>query len=134
MLNEESELILLGIVALACAATDGLAVRKLASALAINHFRARKLTHEASRRGLIAVTGSGVSARWASPARAAELNVARWTYRRLQIAAARRRRLARVADALDAADLNPRRKAKPFVVQALNSVFATEPVVLRVSA
>ena len=88
--------------------------------MAISLDKARKILCFARKARLLGVAGSGVTARWASPERAAELDAGRWTKRKLQHKACRDRRLAaRQA----ASELAPRRVAKPFRINAPNSVW-----------
>jgi len=88
--------------------------------MAISLDKARKILCFARKARLLGVAGSGVTARWASPERAAELDAGRWTKRKLQHKACRDRRLAaRQA----ASELAPRRVAKPFKLHAPNSVW-----------
>jgi hypothetical protein len=91
--------------------------------MAITHFKTKKVLHLARKMGLIGVSGSGVTSRWASPERAAQLDEGRWTKRRLQCKAAKANRVAKMLTRIDAEELTPRRVAKFFVVNAPNSVF-----------
>jgi hypothetical protein len=88
--------------------------------MAISLDKARKILCFARKARLLGVAGSGVTARWASPERAAELDAGRWTKRKLQHKSCRDRRLAtRQA----ASELALRRVAKPFKLHAPNSVW-----------
>jgi hypothetical protein len=88
--------------------------------MAITLDKTRKILCFARKARLLGVAGSGVTARWASPERAAELDAGRWTKRKLQHKACRDRRLAaRQA----ASELAPKRIAKPFKLHAPNSVW-----------
>jgi hypothetical protein len=88
--------------------------------MAITLDKTRKILCFARKARLLGVAGSGVTARWASPERAAELDAGRWTKRKLQHKACRdRRTAARQA----ASELAPRRVAKPFRINAPNSVW-----------
>jgi hypothetical protein len=88
--------------------------------MAITLDKTRKILCFARKARLLGVAGSGVTARWASPERAAELDAGRWTKRKLQHKACRdRRTAARQA----ASELAPKRVAKPFKIHAPNSVW-----------
>ncbi len=91
--------------------------------MAITLDKARKILCFARKARLLGVAGSGVTARWASPERAAELDVGRWTKRKLQHKACRDRKTARLAARQAASELAPRRVAKPFRINAPNSVW-----------
>jgi hypothetical protein len=92
----------------------------LGDALAENERLRREFARKAR---LLGVAGSGVTARWASPERAAELDAGRWTKRKLQHKACRDRRTAKIAARQAASELAPRRVAKPFRINAPNSVW-----------
>jgi hypothetical protein len=91
--------------------------------MAISLDKARKILCFARKARLLGVAGSGVTARWASPERAAELDAGRWTKRKLQHKACRDRRTAKIAARQAASELAPRRVAKPFRINAPNSVW-----------
>ena len=91
--------------------------------MAITLDKARKILCFARKARLLGVAGSGVTARWASPERAAELDAGRWTKRKLQHKACRDRKTARIAARQAASELAPRRIAKPFRINAPNSVW-----------
>jgi hypothetical protein len=91
--------------------------------MAISLDKTRKVLWYARKALLLGVAGSGVTARWASPERAAELDAGRWTKRKLQHKACRDRRTARLAARQAASELAPRRVAKPFRINAPNSVW-----------
>jgi len=91
--------------------------------MAISLDKARKILCFARKARLLGVAGSGVTARWASPERAAELDAGRWTKRKLQHKACRDRRTAKIAARQAASELAPRRIAKPFRINAPNSVW-----------
>jgi hypothetical protein len=91
--------------------------------MAISLDKARKILCFARKACLLGVAGSGVTARWASPERAAELDAGRWTKRKLQHKACRDRRTAKIAARQAASELAPRRVAKPFRINAPNSVW-----------
>lgn len=93
---------------------------ELRKRMAITHDKTKKVLHYARKLGLISTSGSGVTARWSSPERAAQLDEGRWTKRRLQHKAARERRITRK---MEMEELTPRRVAKFFVVNAPNSVW-----------
>jgi hypothetical protein len=91
--------------------------------MAISLDKTRKVLWYARKALLLGAAGSGVTARWASPERAAELDAGRWTKRKLQHKACRDRRTARIAARQAASELAPRRVAKPFRINAPNSVW-----------
>jgi hypothetical protein len=91
--------------------------------MAIRHDHCGKILHLARKAGLIDISGSGVAARWGTPAIVAELNTAYWTRNRLRGKKAREAKVAREQARLDAAELAPRRKAPLFTVRAPNSVW-----------
>ena len=91
--------------------------------MAISLDKARKILCLARKARLLGVAGSGVTARWASPERAAELDAGRWTKRKLQHKACRDRKTARIAARQAASELAPRRISKPFRINAPNSVW-----------
>ena len=98
----------------------GASATELCMRMAITHFKTKKVLHLAHKMGLLGIAGSGVTARWASPEMAIQLNEGRWTKRRLQHKAARERR---ITGRIQKEELTPRRIAKPFIVNAPNSVF-----------
>ena len=99
---------------------NGVSTIQMHLRMAISLDKARKILCFARKARLLGVAGSGVTARWASPERAAELDAGRWTKRKLQHKACRDRRIAaRQA----ASELAPRRVAKPFKIHAPNSVW-----------
>ena len=98
----------------------GASATELCMRMAITHFKTKKVLHLARKMGLLGVAGSGVTARWASPEMAIQLDEGRWTKRRLQHKAAKANRVARK---MEKEELTPRRVAKPFIVNAPNSVF-----------
>lgn len=102
---------------------QGVTCEALAKRMAITHDHCRQITHLARKAGLIDISGSGVAARWGTPAIVAELNLAYWTRNRLRGKKAREAKVAREQARLDAAELAPQRKAVPFVVHAANSIF-----------
>ena len=102
---------------------QGVKCATLAQRMAIGHDNCRNILHLARKANLIDISGSGVAARWATPAIAAELDAAYWTKKRLRSRRAREASAAREQARLDAAELTPRRKAPFFVVHAPNSVW-----------
>jgi hypothetical protein len=99
---------------------NGVSTIQMHLRMAISLDKARKILCLARKARLLGVAGSGVTARWASPERAAELDAGRWTKRKLQHKACRDRRIAaRQA----ASELAPRRVVKPFRINAPNSVW-----------
>jgi len=91
--------------------------------MAISLDKARKILCFARKARLLGVAGSGVTARWASPERAAELDAGRWSKRKLQHKACRDRRAAKIAARQAASELAPKRVAKPFRINAPNSIW-----------
>jgi len=91
--------------------------------MAISLDKASKILCFARKARLLGVAGSGVTARWASPERAAELDAGRWTKRKLQHKACRDRRTAKIAARQAASELAPKRIAKSFKIHAPNSVW-----------
>jgi len=91
--------------------------------MAISLDKTRKILCFARKARLLGVAGSGVTARWASPERAAELDAGRWSKRKLQHKACRDRGAAKIAARQAASELAPKRVAKPFKIHAPNSVW-----------
>jgi len=120
MMHPDTELLIHLAANLAAEYPAGASAIALCKRMAITHFKTKKVLHLARKMGLIGVSGSGVTSRWASPQVAQELNACRWTKRRLQCKAAKANRIARK---MEMEELAPRRKAKLFVVNAPNSVF-----------
>ena len=102
---------------------QGVTCDALAKRMSITHDHCRQITHLARKAGLIDISGSGVAARWGTPAIVAELNTAYWTRNRLRGKKAREAKVAREQARLDAAELAPRRKAPLFTVRAPNSIW-----------
>jgi hypothetical protein len=102
---------------------QGVKCATLAQRMAIGHDNCRNILHLARKAGFIDISGSGVAARWATPAIAIELNAAYWTKQRLKGKRAREASAAREQARLDAAELTPKRKAASFSVCAPNSVW-----------
>jgi len=102
---------------------NGVSTIQMHLRMAITLDKARKILCFARKARLLGVAGSGVTARWASPERAAELDAGRWTKRKLQHKACRDRRTAKIAARQAASELAPRRVAKPFKIHAPNSVW-----------
>ena len=123
MMHPDTELLVHLAANLAAEYPAGASAIALCKRMAITHFKTKKVLHLARKMGLIGVSGSGVTSRWASPERAAQLDEGRWTKRRLQCKAAKANRVAKMLTRIDAEELAPRRKAKLFVVNAPNSVF-----------
>ena len=102
---------------------NGVSTIQMHLRMAISLDKTRKILCFARKARLLGVAGSGVTARWASPERAAELDAGRWTKRKLQHKACRDRRTAKIAARQAASELAPRRIAKPFRINAPNSVW-----------
>jgi len=102
---------------------NGVSTIQMHLRMAISLDKARKILCFARKARLLGVAGSGVTARWASPERAAELDAGRWSKRKLQHKACRARRTAKIAARQAASELAPKRVAKPFKIHAPNSVW-----------
>ncbi len=102
---------------------NGVSTIQMHLRMAISLDKTRKILRFARKARLLGVAGSGVTARWASPERAAELDAGRWTKRKLQHKACRDRRTAKIAARQAASELAPKRIAKPFKIHAPNSVW-----------
>jgi hypothetical protein len=102
---------------------NGVSTIQMHLRMAISLDKARKILCFARKARLLGVAGSGVTARWASPERAAELDAGRWSKRKLQHKACRDRRTAKIAARQAASELAPKRVAKPFKIHAPNSVW-----------
>lgn len=100
----------------------GVIMNDLHLRMAISLDRAQKIMQIARKKGLVVITGSGASARWASPAVAAEITAGLKAKRAEQHKKCREGRPAREA-AKRLAKLTPPPKPKPTLPHTPNSVW-----------
>jgi hypothetical protein len=91
--------------------------------MAISLERARKILQIARKKGLIVTTGSGASARWASPVVAAEITAGLKARRLATFKKCREERPAREAARRLAKLASPQPKPKPTLPHTPNSVW-----------
>ena len=100
----------------------GVTMNDLYLRMEISLDRAQKIMQIARKKGLVVITGSGASARWASPAIAAEITAGLKAKRAAQHKKCREGRPAREA-ARRLAKLTPPPKPKPTLPHTPNSVW-----------